>query len=147
MDRHTAYHASCTTAGTETPVLAAEGNKFQVMAGLQTNSQESMFQTTTLQVAIELSNHISWQLLALRRLHCFELRPVALTESIGSWKSRSSHGCSGSRTCRPFRSRLCFTFVLFVVYIIIGIGWFAWLRSYPDNTAPGNNDDDATTDH
>jgi hypothetical protein len=78
----TVYHASGTAGGAETPAFAAEGNKFLVMAGVATNSQETMFQTATLQVVIELSDHKSWQLLALCRQHCLEFRPVALDQLI-----------------------------------------------------------------
>ena len=49
----TVYHASGTAGGTETPAFAAEGNKFLVMAGVATNTQEATFQTATLQVVIE----------------------------------------------------------------------------------------------
>jgi hypothetical protein len=78
----TVYHPPCATGRTETPAFAAEGNKFLVMAVITANSQEAMFQTATLQVVIELSDHKSWQLLALCRQHCLEFRPVALDQLI-----------------------------------------------------------------
>jgi len=61
----TVYHPPRATGWTETPPLTAEGDKFLVMAVITAYSKKPMFQATTLQVVIELTSNITWQLFAL----------------------------------------------------------------------------------
>jgi len=57
----TLHHAPCAEAGTETDSLEGEGHQFLVVAALEADSQESMFQAVTLEVISELLLHVAWQ--------------------------------------------------------------------------------------
>jgi hypothetical protein len=52
-------HRTDWASPTETSPLAAESDKFLVMAVITANTQEAMFQASTLQIIIELTNHVA----------------------------------------------------------------------------------------